>query len=171
MQAMKWIALIVLSISLIGCGKIEKEEEETAKGSPGKEVDKTNRDECLLGEPANSSIFQTPWKVVRLSAKNVFIQEVLHFETTAISKSVTCTYGASTVTSNARANATVNDRARQFLITSNDHQEKVLQANGSTYTCVADLQATAEAVSFGFQSACLKLGGGAQDGTIYVPGP
>ncbi|MGZ5279014.1 MAG: hypothetical protein ACXWC9_03680 [Pseudobdellovibrionaceae bacterium] len=165
-----WAMIALALVVLVGCGKI-KEEEDALKGPLGSKTEKdtTARDSCGLTEPAGSSIFRGTWKVFRLSAKNVHIQETLRFEPAAVTQTVICTYDGQSVTSSARGSASVSAAPHEFIITAGDKQEKVLNVGSETHTCKAELKAFNESMKYQFRGPCLSLQVTAEDELVYVP--
>jgi hypothetical protein len=169
-----WALTALALVVLVGCGKVKEEEDEANKTSKNPlssklERDITVRDGCGLAEPAGSSIFRGSWKVLRLSPKNVFIQESLRFEPSAVTQTVVCTFDGQSVTSTARGSASVSGAPHEFILTAGDKQEKVLNVGSDTYTCRAELKAFNESMKYQFRGPCLSLQYTAEDELTYIP--
>jgi hypothetical protein len=165
-QALAALALV----GLMACGKAPEEEIDPLH-SKATDQDKTNRDVCDSTNPSTSSIMQSTWWLYRLTSKNVFVQEALKFDPTGISQTVICTLGTTSVTAQVRVSAGIDDKGREFAITSNGRKEEILKLGNFEHKCVADLQTTSEARKFKFAGKCLNVQVTSTDELIYVPGP
>jgi hypothetical protein len=167
---MKMFWVLLLSLTVIACGKIEKTDEESPVNFGADEKDITaGRQNCVQGEPQNSSIFQSHWRITRQNTKNgVLIQEDLSFAPNQITKRVICSYDSQQVEVIARADATVRDAQHEINISKQDLESKLLQVGKVNHTCRSEIYPTVENWTFKFLGTCVNLKTNAGEIT-YVP--